>query len=223
MKNAMRLGLVCVLSLTFVGNRASAADLKSTANVSSAADKDGWVQMFDGKTLKGWKVSTDHPDSFKVVDGAIVAHGEVAHLYYETDKPFVNFEFEADVMTKPKSNSGIYFHTQYQDGGWPKIGHEAQVNATHGDPKKTGSLYNVENLKKAPNKDDEWFKYNIRVEGKHIVFKVDDKVVLDYTQPNDAKPAKDATRLLDKGTIALQAHDPGSTVLYKNLRIKRLP
>ncbi|MCC7083869.1 MAG: DUF1080 domain-containing protein [Pirellulales bacterium] len=201
----------------------STANIGHCASGSSKPSQDGWVNMFDGQTLKGWKVSTDHPESFKVVDGAIVANGDVAHLYYETEKPFVNFEFEADVMTKPKSNSGIYFHTKYQDVGWPKYGYECQVNATHDDPKKTASLYGVENLAKAPHDDNEWFKYDIRVEGRHIVIKINDKLALDYTEPAGKKPGEDFTRVVDRGTIALQAHDPGSTVMYKNLRIRRLP
>jgi hypothetical protein len=183
MRNAMGLGILFALALAVAGTRAGAADLKSTANVSSAGDKDGWINMFDGKTLDGWKVSKENADSIKVEDGAIVTHGECAHVYYDATEPFVNFEFEAEVMTKPKSNSGIYFHTKYQDSGWPKYGYECQVNATHHDPKKTASLYEVENKKKAAHNDDEWFKYNIRVEGRHIVIKINDKVELDYTEP----------------------------------------
>lgn len=207
----------CVLALF-----ALATNLPVSAAENEKADKDGWVNMFDGKTLDGWKVSKENADSIRVEDGAIVTNGKPAHAYYETSEPFVNFEFEADVMTKPKSNSGIYFHTKYQDRGWPKYGYECQVNATHSDPKKTGSLYAVENTDKAAHQDNEWFKYNIRVEGKHIVIKINDKVVLDHTEPEGKKPGEDFTRVVDKGTIALQAHDPGSTVLYKNLRIRRL-
>jgi hypothetical protein len=199
----------------------SMAGIGFCADTGGAKDG-GWINMFDGKTLNGWKVSKENTDSIKVVDGAIVTHGKPAHAYFETDEPFVNFEFEADVMTKPKSNSGIYFHTKYQDAGWPKYGYEAQVNATHRDPKKSGSLYAVENLSEAPHKDNEWFKYNIRVEGRHIVIKINDKVALDYIEPEGKKPGDDFTRVVDKGTIALQAHDPDSTVMYKNLRIRRL-
>jgi hypothetical protein len=215
MKSIMR-GSACALFAVF-------AIAGVSARAEEKADKDGWISMFDGKTLNGWKVSRENAESIKVEDGAIVTHGPCAHVYYDAAEPFVNFEFEADVMTKPKSNSGIYFHTKYQDKGWPKYGYECQVNATHGDPKKSGSLYAVENLAKAPHNDDEWFKYNIRVEGRHIVIKINDKVALDYTEPEGKKPGDDFTRVVDQGTIALQAHDPVSTVLYKNLRIKRLP
>ena len=65
---------------------------------------------------------------------------------------------EAEVMCKPKSNSGIYFHTKFQPDGWPQQGFEAQVNNTHGDRKKTGGLYNVKDVMEsgsASKKDDD--------------------------------------------------------------------
>jgi hypothetical protein len=47
-------------------------------------------------------------------------------------------------------------------------------------------------------------------------------IVLEYTEPPGAQPRKDFTRKLDSGTFALQAHDPGSVIRYKNIRVKRL-
>ena len=46
--------------------------------------------------------------------------------------------------------------------------------------------------------------------------------VLEYNEPPGVQAGKDFTRTLDEGTFALQAHDPGSTVRYKNIRVKRL-
>ncbi len=187
------------------------------------ADDEGWIKMFDGKSLDGWKAS-ENKNSFKVEDGAIVAFGPRSHLFYVgDDKPFVNFEFKAEVMTTPGSNSGIYFHSQYQEEGWPKFGYEAQVNNTHRDPKKTGSLYAVVDVTEAPAKDNDWFKYCIRVKGKQITIKINDKTVMDYTEPEGKEPGQDFTRVLDKGTFAFQAHDPESKVLYRNIQVRRLP
>ena len=189
-----------------------------------AADDAGWITMFDGKSFEGWKIN-EAPDSWSIKDGAIVANGPRSHLFYIGDeKPFKNFEFEAEVLTKPGSNAGIYFHTKYQDKDWPKYGFEAQVNNSYTkDPIKTGSLYQVVTVKEAPAKDDEWFPYSIKVEGKHIVVKVDGKTVVDYTEPEGQKPGEQFTRVVDQGTFALQAHDPGSTVMFRNLRVRRLP
>lgn len=179
---------------------------------------DGWIALSDGKSFEGWKIN-EHETSWALEDGAFKANGERSHLFYVGDvKPFVNFEFECEVMTRPGSNGGIYFHTEYQDEGWPAVGHECQVNNTQGDPQKTGGIYNTVRVTEAPAKDDVWFKYSIRVDGKHVVVKIDDKVVVDYTEPEGmAGPVK-----LGAGTFALQAHDPGSTVYFRNLRVKRL-
>jgi hypothetical protein len=185
-----------------------------------ADDKDEWKTIFDGKSLDGWKIN-ESPESWKLEDGKIVANGKRSHLFYVgDDKPFVNFEFQAEVMTKENSNSGIFIHTKWQDTDWPKQGYECQVNNTYNkDPQKTGGLYNTVKVLEAPAKDNEWFTYNITVKGKKVVIKINDKTVVDYEEPADkAGPLK-----LSSGTFALQAHDPGSTVYYRNIKVKRLP
>ena len=193
---------------------------------STAGAEDGWISMFDGKSLTGWKAS-ENKDTWKVEDGKLVCHGPRSHLFYVADKPFVNFEFKAEVMTTPGSNAGIYFHTRYQETGWPKFGYECQVNVTHRDPKKSGSLYAVENVSaddiKDLIKDDEWYTQHIIVKGKQITLKINDKVVVKYTEPDDKKSEnKNSERRLDKGTFCLQGHDPQSKVYFKNLTVKRL-
>ena len=194
--------------------------------ISQAAAKeteDGWIRLFDGKSLDGWKAS-EHADNWKVVDGAIVASGPRSHLFYVGDDPdnpadFEDFHFKAEVMTKPGSNSGIYFHTHFKPDNWPTIGHEAQVNNSFKpDPQKTAGIYNIVKVLESPASDDKWFTYEIIVRGNHITTKIDGKAIVDYDEPKDAK----GDRKLSHGTFALQAHDPGSTTLYKNLSVKRL-
>jgi Domain of Unknown Function (DUF1080) len=188
------------------------------------AKQDGWISLFNGKDLTGWKAN-EMPDQWKVEEGAIVAHGQRSHLFYVGNDPntppeFKNFHFKAEVMTAPKANSGIYFHTKWQDSGWPQIGYECQVNNTHGDPVKTASLYNVEKNFKAPANDNEWFTEEVIVEGKHIITKVNGNTIVDYTEPENVERKFPK---VDKGTFALQAHDPGSVVKYRNITVKRLP
>jgi hypothetical protein len=198
--------------------------LALAAGQTSAQKKQkGWVKLFDGKTLNGWKISEPEKNSWKVENGAIVAHGERSHLFYVGDaQPFTNFELKLEVMTKPGSNGGIYFHTQPQDTGWPKYGYEVQVNQTHGDWRKTGSLYAVQDVKEQLVKDDEWYTYHITVKGKHVTVKINDKVAVDWTEEAGRQPGKDFTRVIDKGTFALQAHDPKSVVYYRNIMVRRL-
>jgi hypothetical protein len=208
---------VCVaVTIGFISTASRAADDKP------AKDKDGWISLFDGKSLDGWKVA-ENPKSFRVEDGAIVANGDRAHLFYVgpvNDHNFKNFELKAKVMTFPKANAGLYFHTQYQEKGWPSKGYECQINATHSDWKKTGSLYNVEDRKEPGHKDNEWFDYYIKVQGNNIVIKINDKETVNYTEPADLKRPD---RQLSSGTFAIQAHDPGSKVLLKDIMAKPLP
>lgn len=178
-----------------------------------------WVSIWDGETFDGWRAS-EHPESFRIEDGKIVVDGPRAHLFYEgpvADATFDDFEFRADVYTHPGANSGIFFHTQYQESGWPEHGYEAQVNATHDDPRKTGSLYAVQDvMNDAPHEDGEWFTYHIIVEGQNITFNVDGETVMEFTEPED----REGPKQLSSGTIALQAHDPGSLVYYRNLEVR---
>ena len=190
---------------------------------SSVHAEEGWIGIFNGKDLSGWKASEESPGSFQVKDGVLVVDGPRSHLFYQEngeDAKLRNFEFEAMIKTFPQANSGVFFHTQWQAMGWPKQGYEAQVNSSHKDPRKTGSVYAVKDvMNDAPHKD-EWFKYSIRVEGKRVIIKVNDEIVNDFTEPED--PGHE-TRRLGTGTIAIQAHDPQSVIHYKNIRLRKLP
>lgn len=202
-----------------------AASLLAVSGLRAEEDKAGeWTALFDGKSFDGWKIN-ENPDSWKIEDGAIVANGPRSHLFYVgADKPFENFELHAEVMTKPNSNAGIYFHTKYQDSGWPKHGFEVQVNNTYkSDPRKTGSLYAVKDVTEQVVGDDEWYTYDVRVEDKTVTIQVNGKTVVEYTEPAGKEPGKDFPRVFDEGTFALQAHDPNSTVLFRNIKVRRLP
>lgn len=188
-----------------------------------AADEPGFKRLDDGNSFAGWKAN-ENAESWKLEDGAFVAHGPRSHLFYVgEDKPFVNFELKVDVKTEPHSNGGIYFHTRYQESGWPKYGFEAQVNNTYNkDPRKSGSLYQVQDVAEQKVKDDVWNTETVIVRGKHVIIKLNDETVVDYTEPEGQQPGKDFTRVVGSGTFALQAHDPESTVRYRNIRVKRL-
>ncbi len=178
----------------------------------------GFVSLFDGKTLDGWKVN-EAPEAFSIEDGAIKANGDRCHLYYAgklDDANFKNFEVRLDVMTRKNSNGGFFIHTISLKEGWPS-GYEVQVNNTQSDPQKSGGLYNtVKNL--TPFEDDKWMKFDITVKDGVVNVTVDGKELV-----KDYKPAKVDTKLLpDGGTFAIQAHDKGSTTLYKNIRVKVL-
>ena len=189
----------------------------------AVGDEPGWVSLFDGKSLEGWTAS-EHKESCRVQDGMLVLGGERSHLFYNgpvDDHNFTDFELKLEVKTTPGSNSGVFFHTQYQEEGWPSVGHEAQVNASHVDWRRTGSIYAVKDIRESPAVDDQWFDYHISVKGKQVVLRVNGETVNEYIETEETQPPADRpNRKLSSGTIALQAHDPGSTVYYRNIRIK---
>lgn len=200
-----------------------ALTLGSVVPLASAEVEEGFVRIFDGKTFEGWKLAREHPDTWKIEEGALVAHGERCHAYYVGDAtPFKNFHLKVEVMTEPGSNGGIYFHTKYQEEGWPKAGFESQVNNTHGDWIKTGSLYGLVNIGRSAAQDGQWWTQEIIVQGNSVTVLVDGKRVFQYNEPRGAEPGRDFARKLDAGTFALQGHDPKSVVRYKNIRVKRL-
>jgi hypothetical protein len=191
--------------------------------LSAADSEEGFKTIFDGKSMTGWKLGDEQAKSWRIEDGALVAQGNRSHAFYVGDeKPFKDFEFKVDVMTEPGSNGGIYFHTKYQDSGWPKGGFECQVNVTQGDWIKTGSLYGLASIGVTPAQDNKWWTQHIIVKGSKVTVKIDGKTVLEYNEPAGAVAGKDFERKLSSGTFAFQAHDPKSVVRYKNVRVKRL-
>jgi 3-keto-disaccharide hydrolase len=195
----------------------------------------GFTRLFNGKDFSGWKIGGP-AESFRIEDGAIVANGAASHAYYDgpfRNHSFRNFELKVDVMTRAGSNGGVYVLTEFQEvggnerasGRFPSKGFEIQVNNSQNDSIKTGSLYHVADIiDQSPAKDDEWFTETITVKGDRIVVKVNDTQVVDWTQPADWNGGREGPgrRITGPGTIALQAHDPKSTVFYKNIRIKPL-
>jgi hypothetical protein len=191
-----------------------------------AADDSGFVSLFNGKDLAGWKAN-ENPATFAVENGVLTVNGNRAHLFYDgevANHDFKNFHLRLEIRTHPGANSGVYFHTAFQESGWPSKGYEVQVNNTHSDPKKTAGLYAVKDNFTAPAADDTWFQMEIIVDGKHVVTKVDGKVVTDFTEPEGHHPPdKMEGRVISRGTFAIQGHDPKSKVEYRRIEVKPLP
>ena len=216
--------------------------------------EEGFVSLFDGKTLDGWKVG-ENADMFQVHDGLIVMECPAttqspAHLFYVGDvahHDFKNFDLKVDVMTSPTANSGIYFHTKYQEAGWPEFGMECQIDNSHGDWRRTGSLYGIKNLSwgpqkppknnkqdvtvlpKAPVTDNVWYTQEIIYRNGLITIKLDGRTMLEYKLPQADVEHKLPTQRtwLPQGTFALQGHPPMpghiSKACFKNIRIKISP
>ena len=178
-------------------------------------ETDGKVTGYDGKLKNGKTVNL-----WRVEDGILIGSGPASHLFSEGGD-YTDFEYKVVAMINNKGNSGQYFRTEFGPG-FPK-GYEAQINATHGDPVKTGSIYPGGSLGKyrkdicvldtAPHKPDEWFTQEVTAKGTHITIKVNGKVTIDWDDPDGT---------FKKGHFALQGHDPGTVVKFKSIEIKEL-
>ena len=251
LQEGAKTGLLAVMKKAFLFCALAAATLSlvsygadSAPAIETDKAEEGFIELFNGKDLEGWTPSNENPGSYSVKNGTLIVKGGKSHLFYSgpvKGAKFKDFELKARVKTTAGSNGGIYFHTAIQGEGWPSQGYECQVNSTHKDPKKTGSLYGVKNIvvlaegqeppkggdsevrEKAPSTDGEWFDYHITVKGKHIVIKVNGETTVDYTEPEGGPAAEGSPgRKLSEGTFGIQAHDPDSETHYERFAVKPL-
>jgi hypothetical protein len=177
----------------------------------SSAFAEEWVSLFDGKTLSGWTAADGTPGHWKVEDGAITNSGPASHLFSPRGD-YKNFHYRAEIKINDKGNSGMYFRTKKAKGFPP--GYEAQVNSTHGDPVKTGSLYNHVKVLEMLVPPDTWFTQEVEAVGNHIVIKVNGKTTVDYVDPKNS---------FTEGHFAFQHHDPTCKVQIRKIEVKELP
>jgi hypothetical protein len=177
--------------------------------VAAKPDKKGWLPLFDGKTLSGWTAPT--PGRWTVTpEGVLVGEGPVSHLF--SPNTYTNVEFKSEIKLNNQGNSGMYFRAELGKG-WPK-GYEAQVENTSPDPQKTGSLYNFNKVLEQLIPDDTWWTQHIIAIGNRVIIKVNDKIVTDFVDEKNS---------FKTGNLALQQHNEGSVVMYRNTMVRPLP
>lgn len=169
----------------------------------------GWIKLFDGKTLSGW-MAMDKGRWSVNSEGVLVGEGPMGHLF--SPNTYTNLEFKAEAKLNHSGNSGMYFRTA-MGSGFPK-GYESQVENTSPDGQRTGSLYNLAKVTEQLVPDDTWWTQHIIAIGNRIIIKVNDKIVVDFVDQKNTYVA---------GHLALQQHNEGSVVMFRNLMVKPLP
>ncbi len=178
-------------------------------------DVGGWVSLFNGKDLTGWKPDPEDRARWDVKDGILIGSGaEIGHLFTQRGD-FENFRFRIEAKINDFGNSGQYFRTRFEKG-YP-AGYEAQINSTHPDPAKTGTLYGLATVTEMLVKPDEWFTQEVIAEGNHIRILVNGKQVVDFV---------DAKNSYTKGHLALQHHKSAggkdTVVQFRKIEVKEL-
>lgn len=186
---------------------------------SAVAEDEKWVSLFDGQTMDGWEKVGNDKSVWEVKDGALAGSGPASMLVC-TKGPYKNFRYRAEIKINDKGNSGLYFRTTRKPGFTD--GYEAQIDSTHSDPIRTGSLYGMCHVYQRLVEPDAWFNYELEVRddvwrGKEIVrIKV-------TVNGNELYEYLDFARQFKEGHFAFQQHDPGSKVSIRKVEVLELP
>lgn len=193
----------------------------SGQSVAQAAEKADWVSLFDGSTLSGWtalELQGKGTSKWEVKDGAIVGSGKASMLFSPLGH-YKNFKYRAEVKINDKGNSGMYVRAP-KEATFSK-GYEIQINSTHGDPIKTGSIYTYVHVYKQLVPPDTWFVQEVEVVDKnyrgkvlpHIRVSVNGDLLYEFI---------DHTGFAHEGHFAFQQHDPGSVVQVRKVEVQEL-
>ena len=177
-----------------------------------------WISLFDGKTMEGWEKVGSDKSVWEVKDGALSGSGS-ASMLVSTKGPYKNFRYRAEIKINDGGNSGLYFRTTRKPGFTD--GYEAQIDSTHSDPIRTGSIYGLCHVYKQHVKPDTWFTYDLEVRddvwrGSKIT-RI--KVTIDG---NELYEYLDFALTFKEGHFAFQQHDPGSKVSIRSVQVMPL-
>ncbi|HNY76972.1 MAG: DUF1080 domain-containing protein [Sedimentisphaerales bacterium] len=215
--------VTCLLLATMLAGCTGLRERVGANNHSPVRAADGFVSLFDGKTLAGWEGSNE---VFRIEDGAVVGgtlSAKVAHNdFLCTIASYDDFELRLQCkLLGENANAGIQIRSRRVPDHYEVSGYQADMGQQY-----WGCLYDESRRNKVlacpdPAKIAEvvrvggWNDYVIRCEGKRIQLWLNGLQTVDYTEPDDAIP--------QSGVIGLQIHGgPPSEAWYRNIRIRPL-
>ena len=203
--------------LTWVGGGTGADAAESSGGPG------GYVPLFDGKGVAGWGAwgkqgslsLAEMRAIWSVRDGDLIGSKAQSHLFSPRGD-YKNFRVRARVKVSEGGNSGLYFRAA-KGAGFPE-GYEAQINSTHRDLNRTGSLYKsgegaVRAVTATPVPSNTWFTLEVEAVGNHIRVWVEGRLTADWTDPR---------RSYSVGHFAIQVHDPQTVVQVRELEVMEL-
>jgi hypothetical protein len=210
------LGLLSIATCLLGGGR----------SVALAVEKDGeegFVQLFDGKSLDGWEGNLDE---FRVEDGAIVGGSLKRPVprneFLTAKREYRDFELRLKFKVVGEgANAGIQIRSRRIPNHHEMIGYQADLGQNwwgclYDESRRNKVLAGPPDEKRAEIvKPNEWNEYRIRCEGRKIQLWINGKQTVDYTESDE--------KLEQVGLIGLQIHGgPPSEAWYKDVRIKEL-
>ncbi len=186
----------------------------------SAAEE--WVSLFDGKTMSGWEyleMAGKDTSKWEVVDGAMVGTGKQSMLF-SPKGDYKNFRFRAEVKINDHGNSGMYVRAPKK--ATFSEGYEIQINSTHTDPVRTGSIYTYVNIFKQLVPPDTWFTQEVEVITKNYRGKVVPHIKV-WVNGDLLYEFIEHTNFATEGHFAFQQHDPGSRIEIRKIEVQVLP
>ena len=169
--------------------------------------ENGWISLFDGKTLFGWKPEANTNTDWHVKDGAIQAnHGDMSLL--RTTAQFDDFELKLEFKCSSKTNSGVFLRTSPKPKNPSTDCYEINIADTT-NPFPTGSIVGRKEAKLA-NPSSQWNLLHATAQANRIKVSINGVNVLDYI---DDQP-------LGKGYIGLQFNS--GMVAFRNIHLKPL-
>jgi len=201
------LSMVCLFGGLLVeasGNKTGPQGPQNQLTASEMAD--GWLLLFDGETLFGWKASSEV--DWRIADGTLEAvQGDTGLLHTTTQ--FSDFELRCDFKAGSDTNSGIFLRTSPKPPGPMSGCYELNIASSAQSPFPTGSLVGRKQGKFS-FADNRWHTYHIVATGGHFLVRLDGKPVLDWKDP---KP-------LGRGYIGLQKNE--GPVAFRNIKLRPL-
>jgi hypothetical protein len=191
---------------------------------------EGFVPLFNGRDLTGWKTYDAREDVWAVEDGMIVCRGKGGG-WLGTMRDHDNFVLRVGYRLTPGGNSGVYLRAP-QKGHISRAGMEIQI-LDDLDPRYgkidfyqyTGAIYHVvAPTQRAGLPAGQWNRMEIRADGRQVVVVLNGKKIVDADLDRclkDPAVAREHTGLTrTTGKIGLQSHS--ERVEFRNLRIKEL-
>lgn len=176
----------------------------------------GWVQLFNGRDLTGWKPFPVDKEVWRVEDGILIGQGAACAMLPSERKDYRDFHLRVEAMINEGGNSGVWLRTDLKS----QDGYEANINHSHRDPARTGSFGVkvagkqkwLHDQKSSPAPANTWFTLEVIAAGPSFTVKIDGVTIAQVTDTNRSL-----------GHVGLELFEHASVVRIRKIEIKELP